>query len=78
MIPVLCDRHQRVVLWGCDISDCILSAELFYLDPQLPKSIKVSDRSGSHVHRVEIPQDLQGQMFPRKGQRLQLRIIDAI
>lgn len=75
MIPVLCDTNQRLMLWGCSVSNGIVTAELFYLDPQLPKSIKVSDRTSKQVYKVEIPENLRGQIFSRKGQRLQLRII---
>ena len=74
-IPILSANSQRIVLWGCTVNERVISAELFYLDVQLPKSIWITDREGKHSYLVEIPEGLQGQIFPRKGQRIELGII---
>lgn len=75
MISVLVAKHQRLVLWGCEVGDDRITAQLFYCDLHLPKSIKVSNRAGDRVYQIEIPEALQGQTFPKKGQKIQLRII---
>lgn len=75
MIPVMLAKHQRLVLWGVEVGDDRITAEIFFGDSYLPKSIKVSNRAGDRVYQVEIPEALQGQTFPKKGQKIQLRIV---
>lgn len=73
---VLVARGQRLVLWGVEVGGERLTAELFYADVYLPHAIKVSSRTGDRIYQVEIPEELQGQKFPKKGQRLTLKLKD--
>lgn len=75
MVPVLCDINQRIVLWGCQVEDRQITAELFYCDVHLPRILEISDRASKQAYRVEIPEILRNSMFAKKGQKLTLRLL---
>lgn len=75
LISVLVANHQRVVLWGCTVSEKTVQAELFYLGSHLPAILILSDKDKTQTYKIQIPQELRNLTFPKKGQNILLKII---
>lgn len=76
MIGVLLADYQRFIIWGVEQKEGMLTAELFYADVMMPACLDIKGRAGTITYRVEMPQELQGQIFPKKGQGIKLRILE--